>query len=233
MNDFIREAQDLLVRLQWLAAKMPPAEPSRSLQDYHLNPPLTPSELKTFEARIGLRLPEDIRLFVTELGNGGAGPFNGLDVHGRYKYWMLQQGKVSEPFNPGTYLTVRKRTEAEFRQYEKDEMLRILQVYGKYIKVESPNRYQKDMKTFWGLDLAADEWVQFGPPDGCVPIYRRSNSTLYLIVNASQPYCDQVLGCPGGGEKGGRLPRMWGTFRVFYLGWLNAELRRLSWRKGF
>ncbi|HEY9843789.1 MAG TPA: SMI1/KNR4 family protein, partial [Candidatus Obscuribacterales bacterium] len=46
---------------------------------FQLGPPLALSEIDAFEARNGLILPTDFRLFVTQVGNGGPGPaFHGL-----------------------------------------------------------------------------------------------------------------------------------------------------------
>lgn len=49
-----------------------------SVHDYQLNPPLDVEVVEAFEAEHGIRLPDDYRLFITEIGNGGAGPFYGL-----------------------------------------------------------------------------------------------------------------------------------------------------------
>lgn len=42
--------------------------------DYQLGPPCTEGELRSWEAATGLRLPPNYRRFLTEVGNGGAGP---------------------------------------------------------------------------------------------------------------------------------------------------------------
>jgi hypothetical protein len=45
---------------------------------FRLLPPLTEPEVWAYEERNGIRLPEDYRLFITRLGNGGAGPYYGV-----------------------------------------------------------------------------------------------------------------------------------------------------------
>ena len=45
---------------------------------FRLNPPLALNEIEEFEARHHIRLPEDYRAFLTEAGNGGAGPYYGI-----------------------------------------------------------------------------------------------------------------------------------------------------------
>ena len=49
---------------------------------YRLGPPLSVSRIAAFEVESGVALPEDFRRFVTEVGNGGAGPAYGWpDFH--------------------------------------------------------------------------------------------------------------------------------------------------------
>jgi hypothetical protein len=67
--------------------------------EYLLRPRLDEAEVVEFERRYSLRLPDDYRRFLLELGNGGAGPYYG--IHGldelcetQEKYW----NDVSKPF---------------------------------------------------------------------------------------------------------------------------------------
>jgi len=45
---------------------------------YNLNPVLSEDEVSAFEQRHNIHLPEEYRLFITQIGDGGAGPFYGL-----------------------------------------------------------------------------------------------------------------------------------------------------------
>ena len=45
---------------------------------YRLNPTLSEADVQSFETKYDIELPSDFREFVTQVGNGGAGPFYGL-----------------------------------------------------------------------------------------------------------------------------------------------------------
>jgi hypothetical protein len=71
--------------------------------DYKLNPPIELSTIEQFEARHGIRLPDDYRRFITEIGNGGVGPNDGLLPFGgaeEGRSWEESDliGDVSQPF---------------------------------------------------------------------------------------------------------------------------------------
>jgi hypothetical protein len=74
--------------------------------DYKLNPPLSASVLEAFEGAHGIILPEDYRYFITEIGNGGAGPYYGLFPFGQhgdsFDFISWEEGylvgDVSKPF---------------------------------------------------------------------------------------------------------------------------------------
>ena len=46
---------------------------------YKLNPPIKKKLIKRFETSYGIKLPEGYRAFIYELGDGGAGPYYGLE----------------------------------------------------------------------------------------------------------------------------------------------------------
>ena len=74
--------------------------------EYKLNPPLSASVIEEFECRHRIKLPEDYRCFITEIGNGGAGPCYGLFPFGQHddslglRSWENGDllGDVSQPF---------------------------------------------------------------------------------------------------------------------------------------
>ena len=51
---------------------------------YRLGPVLSESTLSDFESNHSVRLPEDYRRFLATIGNGGAGPFFGLEPLGAF-----------------------------------------------------------------------------------------------------------------------------------------------------
>lgn len=51
---------------------------------YRLNPVLSESELVAFESAHRIKLPQDYRCFLAIIGNGGAGPFYGLEPLGAF-----------------------------------------------------------------------------------------------------------------------------------------------------
>jgi hypothetical protein len=89
------------------SAKRPPKIFGAETHRYMLNPVVRNSVVTNFEAKHGIELPEDYRRFMTELGNGGAGPYYGLfkfremdDCHS-FQRWKENDGFVgtlSEPF---------------------------------------------------------------------------------------------------------------------------------------
>lgn len=75
-----------------------------AMHNYQLNPPIPVSTIEEFEARNGITLPGDYRLFITQIGNGGAGPYYGLFPFGELEEGLSWEkkgdgvGDVSQPF---------------------------------------------------------------------------------------------------------------------------------------
>ena len=74
---------------------------------YHLLPPLSTKLVEDLEASFEVELPEDYRYFVTNVGNGGAGPGYGLfplpvgDIPRQLPQFGSRNIATGEPFIPG------------------------------------------------------------------------------------------------------------------------------------
>jgi hypothetical protein len=75
-TDFIENAIDVIDRLRRLDTRR--VVFGSSSHAYRFNPPLTPRQVEWFESAHEVSLPTPYRRFITELGNGGAGPFYGV-----------------------------------------------------------------------------------------------------------------------------------------------------------
>ncbi|WP_442603092.1 SMI1/KNR4 family protein [Paenibacillus sp. KN14-4R] len=71
---------------------------------YKLNEPLSLAELRRFEREHGIALPEPYAAFVTELGNGGAGPYYGIHPLGAKQAIDLDLIGHPSPLRPGAKL---------------------------------------------------------------------------------------------------------------------------------
>lgn len=99
------------VQVNEVLARLRTAQPKVFGADVHqfqLNHPLPEAEVAAFEEKHKVRLPFDYRQFITEAGNGGAGPFYGIFPLGRMdnnrglSAWKEGDGFVgllSEPFS--------------------------------------------------------------------------------------------------------------------------------------
>ena len=70
---------------------------------YILNPVLSENEIIKFETKYKIKVPLDYKLFLMEIGNGGAGPYYGIFPLGKYDEGIWQEnngivGVLSEPF---------------------------------------------------------------------------------------------------------------------------------------
>lgn len=63
---------------------------------YSFNKPKSEKELAEFEKRNGIKLPEDYKTFLIEIGNGGAGPYYGLEPIGNGLYADLDYRDKSD-----------------------------------------------------------------------------------------------------------------------------------------
>ena len=75
-TDFIAEARALVARLEILDRRRVAFGAGR--YKYRFNPPLELAQVQDFERRYQVELPTPLRRFLTEMGNGGPGPYYGV-----------------------------------------------------------------------------------------------------------------------------------------------------------
>lgn len=67
---------------------------------YQLDKPLTEAEVANFESKYNIQLPKDYRNFLLTIGNGGAGPYYGLESLNSGLYTDLDYRRDNDLINP-------------------------------------------------------------------------------------------------------------------------------------
>ena len=107
-----------------------------STHQYVLNPPIRKSFVRGVEERYGFKLPEDYFYFITEVGDGGAGPDYGITPFVEF----LEKGKDSVA---EAYATAYRRSLAKeftLRQMRADEVEEYAIVTREYYE-KNPEQY--------------------------------------------------------------------------------------------
>lgn len=69
---------------------------------YKLNPPVPEAFVRDVEEKCGFTLPQDYRRFITQVGDGGAGPDYGIDpFRDFWKYGYFQEDRFAEHHRRG------------------------------------------------------------------------------------------------------------------------------------
>jgi len=93
------DKSDIVEKLKILRSLDPDIEePGADAHDYRLEPAVSEEQVSKFEQLIHVRLPEQYRDFLIHIGNGGAGPSNGLYPIDSVIYNIRQYGFRPERF---------------------------------------------------------------------------------------------------------------------------------------
>ena len=186
------------------------------IHGYRLNPPLPVPVIEAFEERHGVSLPEDYRRFLTEVGDGGAGPSYGVlpfgkDDDGRDWEGGGLVGDLSKPFPHATAWNLPE----SFWDGEPDP------------PPGTPLEEEDRLMEAWDRELEAHYWDP-ALMDGAVPICHLGCALHQWLVITGEPRghvwndfrADRRGISPVVGETGEPM-----TFAAWYMTWLDASLR--------
>jgi hypothetical protein len=180
--------------------------------DYRLNPPLGTSAIEEFERRHGISLPEDYRSFITEIGNGGAGPYYGVLPFGKDdddQEWE-SGGLVGDPGTSFPHTTAWNLPDS-FWEGEPDW------------PANTPIEEQDRLVEAWDRELEAHYWnpaIMYG----AIPICHKGCALRqWLVIHGEQRgfvwddlRADNAGIAPVLGTAGQPM-----TFTGWYMGWLD------------
>jgi hypothetical protein len=181
---------------------------------YRFNPPLAEREVIAFERRYGIRLPEDYRSFLIDVGNGGAGPHYGV-----FRLGELDGLDDDEPWCEGEFVGLLREPWPHRGPWNLLEGELHVPVGLRPDELEAAFN-ARDLK-YWNEALVA----------GAIPICHHGCALRdWLVVTgpeAGQVWHDSRADGRGlrpcEGADGRRQ-----TFMDWYLDWLNGALRELN-----
>ncbi|MGI1679207.1 MAG: SMI1/KNR4 family protein [Cellvibrionaceae bacterium] len=100
-----------------------------SSHNYRLNDPLSDSVISAFEEKNSITLPEEYRSYIAEIGNGGVGPYYGLQTLENSLFSDLDYKRPGELVKPSEPFPFTEPWNMEFSGEEQDEA-----AYEKYEK---------------------------------------------------------------------------------------------------
>jgi hypothetical protein len=187
-----------------------------NVHDYKLNPPVPISVIELFEHKHEMILPDDYRRFITEIGDGGAGPFYGVLPFGKDdddRNWE-GGGLVGDLSKPFTHSGAWNLPESFW-------------ISEPGLSPETPLKEEDGLWEAWDRRLEAQYW---NPTilNGAIPICHRGCALRqWLVINGDQrgflwndDRADNRGLSPVRDKSGGPL-----TFTDWYMEWLNESLQ--------
>jgi hypothetical protein len=206
----VARTKDALSRLRAAKTTMFGTDPHRFL----LNEPLADADVLAFERQHRVHLPADYRCFLTDIGNGGAGPYYGVSRLGEmddgsgFRQWRREGdivGVLSEPFLLETeWNDLAGMPPAELLESDETEYFRLLDDF--------------DDKCYWHPALM----------NGAIPICHEGCALrIWLVITGGQA---GHLWHDGRSDRTGVKPLRLtngavATFSPWYNEWLEEALR--------
>lgn len=179
---------------------------------YNLNPVASIASIREFEATHQVTLPEGYVTFLTTLGNGGAGPFYGLEPFENALFDDLDYKRPDSLLNPSVPFLHTNPWNLEFEPTVSEE--------------ENEQEYNRQYEAF------TDEYYAREQMNGAIAISNYGcGVVLHLIVNGDEY---GIIWADDRGNDGGIFPSyQLGndnkiTFLDWYEYWLDKSLEKLS-----
>ncbi len=194
-----------------------------AVHEYRLHPPVAQSEIAAFEAEHKVTLPEDYRVFLTEIGNGGAGPCYGLFRFGEHDdnadgFRSWQDGDLVGDLS------------AEFVHTEAWNLPEAFWEHAPDVGVDIPQDEEDRLYEAWDRELREHYW---NPRimNGAIPLcHRGCGLRQWLVINGPQrgfiwndDRADEAGISPLLNEYGQQV-----TFAGWYLTWLTDPDRAIK-----
>lgn len=184
---------------------------------YELGEPLSEKSFRSLEEKYNCVFPEDYKIFITQLGNGGAGPYYGFfpieveDHNHGYCSWA-EGGLITDLSKPFPFCSEWNLSD-EFWDNEPDP------------DENTPENIEEEMWEKWEAQLEEKYWNIM---DGAIPICHQGCAVRnWLVVSGSEKGTvwvdyrgDQEGIAPLATASGARL-----SFTKWYLDWLNKSIK--------
>lgn len=187
---------------------------------YRLNPPLPLPTIEAFERQHRVLLPDDYRMFLTEIGNGGAGPAYGVFPFGQeddgFEFCAWEEGSLVGDLS---------------KRFRHTDAWNLPDLFWEQEPSPPPDVLPEDedrLYEAWDRELEANYWNP-AIMDGAIPIchlgcaYRQ-----WLVINGEQrgyvwddDRADQAGIRPHRNPDGRQL-----TFSDWYMTWLSKALKQ-------
>ena len=193
-----------------------------SAHQYRLNPALPVEDVESLERHFEMSLPDDYRLFITSVGNGGAGPYYGLfrlgehdrqDTHCKWEEDSLI-GDLSKPFGHDAAWNATEALWSKRPDWP----------------VATPLAQQDQLMEAWDREIYESYWNP-RVMDGAIPICHMGCALRqWLVVTGPQR---GSLWCDFRADEKGLFPMMNGhghrvTFGEWYQTWLRDPVHGLK-----
>ncbi len=185
--------------------------------------------IQEFEDRYHCKLPESYRLFLTEIGNGGAGPYYGVNPLGHmdenygHSLWTSEMVRPEKPFK---YTSAFNDTSILERGCPEEAAYDSSSAYS-HAYLSWQNEYSSDLQ---------EEYWMAHMMDGAIPVCHRgcARSTWLVVAEGKERgniWHDDTVDSEGVYPEIPSVSKHRANFGEWYLAWLNKSIQQITNQK--